>query len=112
MGDTVVHITIYVLNEKAKSEREKYKEGYCVDDNDKSILFSPIIFPECVGDWAVRDETIIEVLSNLLCSRLEDFTQTFCVLPDVVAKVNAIIKYIENHLDIYGGVGVVYNECP
>jgi hypothetical protein len=110
MGDTVVHVTIYVINEEAKSEREKYKEGYCVYDNDKSILFSPEILKECVADWATGDEIIIELLPTLLRSRLDDFTQSFCVPPDVVAKVNAIIKYIENHSDIYGGIGVVYNE--
>jgi hypothetical protein len=112
MGDTVIHIAIYVKNENATSERNKYKEAYCVDDNDKDILFSAHLFPECVNDFAKANFTIIELLPSLLKSRLNDFIQEYAVPQHVLAKIQAIINYIERHIDIYVGIAVVYNECP
>ena len=59
----IVHIDIYILNDKAQTPHEKYKIGYEVEDNDKNILFSPVILKECIRDFVHHAETIILLLS-------------------------------------------------
>ena len=107
---TVIHITLYVKNDKSTCTKNQYCEGYNVDDNDGDLLFSPIIFPECIADWAHHRGNIIDVPTSLIRTRLTELQRTHTVPTCVVSKIESIIKYIERHSAIYVGIITVYNE--
>jgi hypothetical protein len=65
---TVIHIEIYLLNPNSKSERDNYTAFYNVDDNDENILFSPVMFPECIII------IIIYFTTNIFTSILHTYT--------------------------------------
>ena len=41
-----IHISIYVKNKESKSHRDQYKIVYEVEDNDKSLIFTPDFSPK------------------------------------------------------------------
>ena len=107
---TVIHVTLYVKNPAFTCGKNKYCEGYNVDDNDADLLFSPTIFPECIEDWAYHRGNIINLSAEVLRERLEEFQTTHTVPVYVVSKIKSIIGYIKRHDTTYVGVVTVYNE--
>ena len=106
MGDTVVHVEIYVLNLQSDNLREKLRIGYeCLDDN-VNMLFSPFLLRDCIRGH----ENIIPITPMDLRQRLSAFQLQSAVPPHILSKVENLIKYVENHLDIYAGIAVVYSE--
>ena len=108
MSETVVHVTLYVKNEKATDTHNAHRPAYDVDDNDPDVLFSPIIFPECLLDWKENREQIIKVPADLIRDRLVEECRTTALPPLVISKIEAIIKFIEKHDDIYTGAVTVF----
>jgi hypothetical protein len=108
MSETLVHVTLYVKNEEATDVHNEHRAGYDVDDNDPDVLFSPIIFPECLVDWHENRGQIIKVPADLIRDRLDEKCQTTVVPPLVISKIEAIIKFIEKHGDNYIGVVTVF----
>ena len=108
MSETLVHVTLYVKNEKSTCADNIHRAAYNVDDNDPDVLFSPIIFPECLVDWSEDRGQIIKVPADLIRSRLNEKCQTTAVPPLVISKIEAIIKFIEKHNDTYTGAVTVH----
>ena len=108
MSETHVHVTLYVKNEKATGAHDMHRAAYDVNDNGPDVLFSPIIFPECLVDWSEDREQIIKVPADLIRNRLDEKCQTTGVPPLVISKIEAIIKFIEKHNDTYTGVVTVF----
>lgn len=103
-----IHISIYVKNKESKSHREQYKIAYEVEDNDKSLIFTPDFFPEAIHSFATDEEKIYKVtLDQLQQRRVEFFEKTACP-PDISSKIDRIIQFIERNYDDYIGVTVVY----
>jgi hypothetical protein len=99
MGDNLVYIEIYV-----RDNLGGVKVGYECVDNDKSILFSPYMFSECLREWAHDTKNIIPLPIEELNHRLSVF-QTKAVVPsDIVAKIKNLIKFVENNKDIYASI--------
>jgi hypothetical protein len=109
-GETVIYISIYLLNPNSKSERDKYHAFYNADNNDADILFSPFMFPECMRDFIDDQGTIIALLPEDLHQRLQALEDQ-TVLPVVVcSKIENIIKYIEKYIEQYVGISVIFAE--
>jgi hypothetical protein len=94
MEDELVHIEVYV---KDITQINKIKVGYECVDNDKAILFSPHIFEECLGEWGRDTGNIIVYTIEDLRHNLDVFTAKVVVLPDIVSKIENIIKFIEKN---------------
>jgi hypothetical protein len=107
---TVIHVTLYVKNPASTCHKDKYCEGYNVDDDDNDLLFSPNIFPECIEDWCHNRGNIIDISAETIRERLEEFQTTHTVPVYVVSKIESIIGYIKRHDTVYVGVVTVYNE--
>ncbi|CAB3997395.1 Hypothetical predicted protein [Paramuricea clavata] len=106
-----IHISVHVLNEAHKGDYDRYKIGYEVTDNDKSIIFAPTIFKEAFASFAKDQDLIYKVDPDTLRHRLSLFQFESEVPPDVVTKIENIIKYIERHYaSDYIGVTLVYAE--
>ena len=106
----IIHITLYVKNDKSTCNKDRYCEGYNVEDNDDDLLFSPIIFPECIADWAHHRGNIIKLTAADIRTRLDEFHTTHTVPVYVAAKIEGIIRYIKRHDADYLGIVTVYNE--
>ncbi|CAB3995173.1 Hypothetical predicted protein [Paramuricea clavata] len=106
-----IHISVHVLNEARRGDYDLYKIGYEVCDNDKSIIFTPTIFQEAFAAFTHDTDAIYKVDPETLRRRLDYFQFESVVPPDVVTKIENIIKYIERHWDDdYIGVTIVYAE--
>jgi hypothetical protein len=67
MGDTVVHVEIYVLNLQLDNLREKLRIGYeCLEDN-VNMLFSPFLLRDCI----CGHENIIPITPHGFTSKIE-----------------------------------------
>ena len=106
----VIHITLYVKNDKSTCDKDQYCEGYNVEDNDADLLFSPNIFPECIADWCHHRGNIIKISAADISARLDQFQTTHTVPVYVASKIEGIIRYIKRHNDSYVGIVTVYNE--
>ncbi|CAB3980302.1 Hypothetical predicted protein [Paramuricea clavata] len=106
-----IHISVHVKNESHRGDYDLYKIGYEVCDNDESIIFTPTIFQEAFAAFTYDSDHIYKVDPETLRYRLRLFQFESEVPPDVVTKIENIIKYIERHWDNdYIGVTIVYAE--
>ncbi|CAB4044264.1 Hypothetical predicted protein [Paramuricea clavata] len=105
MAEELVHIEIYIKDDTNKTGK---KIAYECVDNDKNILFSPYIFPDCIGEWAADSDVITECSVNTLRHRLNVFQTAVAVPPDVTSKIENIIKFIKKPKDIYVGIRAIY----
>ncbi|CAB3977898.1 Hypothetical predicted protein [Paramuricea clavata] len=106
-----IHISVHIVNNESKGDDDLYKIGYEVCDNDEDIIFTPTIFVEAFACFAKDEDLIYKVDPETLRHRLEFYQSESAVPPDVVTKIENIIKYIERHYDDdYIGVTIVYAE--
>ena len=109
-GEKLIHISIYLKNDQATGDKDKYKPVYNVDDDDENLLFSPVIFPEPFLDWCKHLGNIVNVPSHLIRTRLETYSTTHSVPPHIVAKIKAIADFIDRNIDKYVGYRLRLNE--
>ena len=93
-GESLVHITIYLKNNHSQNNDDKYIPSYEVseDENDQ-ILFSQHIFPEAPLDMR---------------KRLAALQLSHSVSPYVESKIKGIINHIEDNIDRYIGIILVF----
>ena len=108
-----VHL-FYDKKEKEKKEKEKIYTliGYEIEDNDKNILISPFLFKESIQDWSSDNNYVrcyelntIKKNYNLLKKDIKDLEKNHS---DICFKIDNIIKYIKNNLDLYAGTRIIY----
>ena len=108
-GESLVHITIYLKNNHNQDDSDKYIPSYEVSENDNDqILFSQHIFPEAFDDWCYDGEHIVDVSPLDMRKRLAPLKQSHGVPPCVESKIEGIIKHIEDNLDRYIGIILVF----
>jgi hypothetical protein len=108
-GESLIHITIYLKNENSKDGTDKYVPGYEISEGENDqILFSPHIFPKAFLDWCMDGEHIVNVSPLDIRTRLTALQHTHTVTPYVESKINRIITYIENNIEQYIGVALVF----
>ena len=108
MSKFAIHISVYVKNELSKDDRDKFKIGYEVEDNDECIIFTHTMFKEALESYAKDHDIIHKVEPTDLHQRLQMYLATSHVPPHVESKIKRIIEYIERVYDDYIGVGIVY----
>ena len=108
-GESLIHITIYLKNENSTNDTNKYIPTYEVSEGENDqVLFSPHIFPSAFLDWCKGGEHIINVSPLDIRTRLMTMKRTSGVTPYVESKINNIITYIENNIERYIGVSLVF----
>ena len=115
MGESsVCYIEIRLFLNKKEKEKEKINTviGYEIEDNDKNILFSPFLFKESIQDWC-SDKDYVRYYE------LETIKQRYILMKkevkgieekhsDICFKIENLIKYIENNLDLYAGIRIIF----
>jgi hypothetical protein len=108
-GESLIHITIYLKNENSTNDKNKYIPSYEVTEDDTDqLLFSQHIFPEAFVDWCKDLGHIIYVSPWDIRTRLTTLQHTHSVPSYVETKINKIITYIENNIEQYIGVVLVF----
>jgi hypothetical protein len=108
-GESLIHITIYLKNKNSTNNKDKYIPSYEVSEGENDqVLFSPHIFPKAFLDWCKDGGHIINVSPLDIRTRLMTLQRTHGVTPYVESKINRIITYIENNIERYIGVAVVF----
>ena len=108
-GESLVHITIYLKNNHSQNNDDKYIPSYEVseDENDQ-ILFSQHIFPEAFDDWCHDGAHIVDVSPLDMRKRLATLQLSHSVSPYVESKIKGIIDHIEDNIDRYIGIILVF----
>jgi hypothetical protein len=108
-GESLIHITIYLKNENSTNDTNKYIPSYEVSEGENDqVLFSQHIFPKAFLDWCQGGGHIINVSPLDIRTRLMTMKRTSGVTPYVESKINNIITYIENNIERYIGVSLVF----
>ncbi|CAB3979022.1 Hypothetical predicted protein [Paramuricea clavata] len=108
-SDALIHITIYLENECSENNKDKYTPSYEVsEDNSDQMIFSQHIFPEAFADWLKDGGHIIDVSPLDIRTRLTVLKQSQGMTSYVESKINRIADYIENNIEKYIGVVVVF----
>jgi hypothetical protein len=103
-----IHISKYVKNDEATGEHDQLKIAYEIEDNDECLIFTPVMFREALNSFAKDHDVIYDVTLDQLRHRFEAFQMSSVVPPHIHSKIERLINYVEKHLDIYAGIGVVY----
>jgi hypothetical protein len=105
MMPTQVHVEIYLQNKNDK----KAKVMYDLEDNDKNILFSNHMFPECLKDFACDDECIRAYSVQMLEERLGLFKKKIVNLPsDIVFKIESAVNFIKRNRTTFVGIRTIF----
>jgi hypothetical protein len=108
-SESLVHITIYLKNDYSENNKDKYIPSYEVsEDEGDQIIFSQHILPEAFKDWCKDGEHIVHVSPWDIRIRLAALQQSHGVTSYVESKINRIINHIENNIDRYIGIVVVF----
>jgi hypothetical protein len=108
-GESLVHITIYLKNNHSQDNTDKYTPSYEVSENNNDqLLFSQHIFPEAFEDWCYDGAHIVDVSPLDMRKRLAALQQSHDVPQCVESKIKGIIKYIEDNLERYIGLTLVF----
>ena len=108
-GESLVHITIYLKNNHSQDDNDKYIPSYEVSENNNDeLLFSQHIFPEAFKDWCYDGGHIVDVSPLDMRKRLAVLQQSHDVPQCVESKIEKIIKHIEDNLDHYIGISLVF----
>jgi hypothetical protein len=67
------------------------------------------MFKDCIHAWCHNHlNTILHIPVNALRQRLAVFQLAVNVAPDIVAKIENAIKYIERHQEDYVGISAIF----
>jgi hypothetical protein len=76
-----IHVSIYIR------ENGVQKIGYEIKDNDKSLIFTPTLFRECLESFAKDDGYIHQIKVNSLKERLKVYTTLYAVPEHIYNKI-------------------------
>lgn len=84
--------------------------GATYEDDDDHVSFVNKIFPEAMMDFVNNDGDLINVAKydiNTIENRINMFkTNIFNLNGSVVARLDSILHFIKNNIDVYEGIKV------
>ncbi|CAB3996221.1 Hypothetical predicted protein [Paramuricea clavata] len=108
-SDALTHITIYLENNHSENDKDKYIPSYEVSENNSDqMIFSQHIFPEAFVHWCKDGGHIVYVSPLDIRTRLASLKQSQGITPYVESKINRIVDHIENNIERYIGVVIVF----
>jgi hypothetical protein len=107
-GESLVHITIYLKNNHDDDDDEYIPSYEVSEDENDQILFSQHIFSEAFDAWCHDGAHIVHVSPLDMCIRLAALHLSHGISPYVESKIKRIINHIEDNIDRYIGISLVF----